>query len=328
MNKIIATAALSLTLVACSDNSSLTGSSQFTGAQKQVRNLSAQCIYGIHADAAENDLINSNENLSVTESGTIDRDKNISKIYPANSEGFALVTIENIDLTCSSDIVGVDVVAEGDTLFVDAKIESDEIPLDCLCPRKVSFEVKYDSTFENVKYTKYEGYRIIPLQKVVPEDLSNEVVPENPSNEVLPDSAEQHVSKVDSTEENLNSSREVKMYFTGCYEDLSKKATLLKESAEDLPLAYLYNEDGKYRLMIPKLADYCGFEKVMMDVARSGDTLRIDVKAMIPTACRCVNDHWFDIEARDADIKYFAHTPYQKKETMYKVVPGPAPEGL
>ena len=179
MNKIIATAALSLTLVACSDNSSLTGSSQFTGAQKQVRNLSAQCIYGIHADAAENDLINSNENLSVTESGTIDRDKNISKIYPVNSEGFALVTIENINLTCSSYIVGVDVVAEGDTLFVDAKIESDENPLDCLCPRKVSFEVKYDSTFENVKYTKYDGYRIIPLQKVVPENQSNQTIERN-----------------------------------------------------------------------------------------------------------------------------------------------------
>ena len=121
MNKIIATAALSLTLVACSDNSSLTGSPQFTGSQKQVRNLSAQCIYGLHAEAVENDLINSNEDLSVIESETIDRDKNISKIYPANNEGFALVTIENIDLTCSSYIVGVDVVAEGDTLFVDAK---------------------------------------------------------------------------------------------------------------------------------------------------------------------------------------------------------------
>ena len=125
-----------------------------------------------------------------------------------------------------------------------------------------------------------------------------------------------------------SSAREVSMSFKGCYENLSKKVSLLKESSEDLPLAYLYNENGQYRLMIPKMDDYCGFDKVMMDVERSGDTLRIDVTAMIPTACKCVSDHWFDIEARDADIKYFAHAPYNKKETVYEVVPGPAPEGL
>ena len=123
-----------------------------------------------------------------------------------------------------------------------------------------------------------------------------------------------------------DSSREVKMSFRGCYENLSKKVSLLKEGSDDLPLAYLYHEDGQYRLMIPKMHDYCGFEKVKMDVERSGDTLRIDVTAMIPTACKRVSDHWFDIEARDADIKYFAHAPYNKKETVYKVVPGPAPE--
>lgn len=126
----------------------------------------------------------------------------------------------------------------------------------------------------------------------------------------------------------LDSLRNVSMKFTGCYESPYNKVALLKEAATDeLPKAYLYEESGKYRLMIPKIYDYCGFDKVMMDVERSGDTLRIDVTAMIPTACKCVSDHWFDIEARDADIKYFAHAPYNKKETVYEVVPGPAPEG-
>ena len=142
-----------------------------------------------------------------------------------------------------------------------------------------------------------------------------------------PAASEQLVSGTSEIQEE-NASREVKMYFTGCYENLSKKVSLLKEGSEDLPLAYLYNENGQYRLMIPKMDDYCGFDKVMMDVERSGDTLRIDVTAMIPTACKCVSDHWFDIDASDADIKYFAHAPYNKKETVYEVVPGPAPEGL
>ena len=132
---------------------------------------------------------------------------------------------------------------------------------------------------------------------------------------------------VESSSSILDSLRNVSMKFTGCYENLSKKVSLLKEAATDeLPKAYLYEESGKYRLMIPKMDDYCGFDKVMMDVERSGDTLRIDVTAMIPTACKCVSDHWFDIDASDADIKYFAHAPYNKKETVYEVVPGPAPD--
>ena len=122
------------------------------------------------------------------------------------------------------------------------------------------------------------------------------------------------------------------MSFKHCYESpynrpapLNKPA-LLKEAAEDLSLAYLYHEGDKYQLMIPKLYDYCGFEKVMMDVGRYGDTLKLEVTAMLPTACKCTIDHWFDIEARDADIKFFAVKLYNKELQVYEVVPGPAPE--
>ena len=290
MNKIIATSALVLTLVACSDNSSLTGSAQSTGSKNQVRNLSAQCIYGLHAEAVENDLINSNEDLSVIESGTIDRDKNISKIYPANSEGFALVTIENINLTCSSDIVGVDVVAEGDTLFVDAKIESDENPLDCLCPRKVSFEVKYDSTFENVKYTKYDGYRIIPLQKVVPENQSNQTIERN-----------------------------ISLRLGECRAD---GLGLRKDgSSGETDKAYLISGENGYQVFIPDLLDYCGFTGGWKS-ERMGDTLRVlPNHAMGVTKCVCNKDHWFDIPATDSDIKYFEYS-----KVVYEVLPSSALE--
>lgn len=122
--------------------------------------------------------------------------------------------------------------------------------------------------------------------------------------------------------------REVNMDFKGCYESLSRKGSLLKEGSEDLPKAYLYHENDKYQVMIPKLDDYCGFADVKLDVNRFGDTLSVDVKSIIPTKCMCVSDHWFDIEARDADIRYFAFSPYLSGKTVYEVVPGPAPEGL
>lgn len=125
----------------------------------------------------------------------------------------------------------------------------------------------------------------------------------------------------------LDSNRNVSMKFKGCYESPYNHSALLKEGATDeLPKAYLYEDGGKYQLMIPKVYDYCGFEKVMLDVGRSGDTLKLDVVAMIPTACMCTSDHWFDIDASDADIMYFALKRPGKKLQVYEVVPGPAPE--
>lgn len=133
-----------------------------------MRNLSAQCIYGLHSQESENDLGNLNEDLSVIEDGTSDLDKNISMIYLANSEGFALVSIENIVMDCSSYIVDVDVVAEGDTLFVDPKIiskldSSGPVP-DCLCPTLVSFNIERTSKFSNANYLVYQNDLVMPLE--------------------------------------------------------------------------------------------------------------------------------------------------------------------
>ena len=291
MNKIIATAALSLTLVACSDNSSLTGSPQFTGSQKQVRNLSAQCIYGLHAEAVENDLINSNEDLSVIESETIDRDKNISKIYPANNEGFALVTIENLKLGCSYDVVGADVVAEGDTLFVNTKIEGSDEHLDCICPRKISFEVKYDSSFANVKYTKVDGFSVFPLQKMEPDSVV--------------------------TEFNRTVEGNVALHLGECKNGLGLNKAA--ESSESNKAYLIFGETG-YQVFIPNLSDYCGFMGGWMS-ERVGDTLHVWIEhAMGVTKCICIKDHWFDVSASDADIKYFVYS-----DVVYEVVVGDAP---
>ena len=94
----------------------------------------------------------------------------------------------------------------------------------------------------------------------------------------------------------LDSLRNVNMKFKGCYESPYNKTALLKEGTTDeLPKAYLYEDGGKYQLMIP-------------------------------TACMCTSDHWFDIDASDADINFFALKLYNKKMQVYEVVPGPAPK--
>lgn len=172
MNKIITTAALSLMFIACGDNSSSAGAGpQSMVAQSQVRNFSAPCIYSIKAEPSEDIADGLPVYTPLTEVNPANySDENVSRIYAVNSEGFALVTIEHLKLGCSYNVVGADAVAEGDTLFVNTKIEGSDDYLDCMCPRKVSFEVKYDSLFENVKYTKVAGYLVLPLLKMEPDN--------------------------------------------------------------------------------------------------------------------------------------------------------------
>lgn len=295
MNKIIATAALSLMFIACSDNSSST--SPATASLAQVRNLSAPCINSIDADAFENIA---DDLAPITETSTANSsDENVSKIYPANSDGFAVVTIEHVKLGCSFEIVGVDVVAEGDTLFVNTKVEGEDDFLDCMCPRKVSFEVKYDASIENVKYTKVAGYFVSPLQKMKPENLS--------SSSVVPESSSSVVTDFD-----LASERNVALHLGECKADnlgLNKTGT----SNE----AYLILGEGGCQVYIPNLGDYCGILGNFLS-ERVGDTLRVwvDPEHRGVTKCFCIKDHWFDISASDADIKYFEYSG-----NVYDVVP-------
>ena len=245
------------------------------------------------------------------------------------------VMIPKISDYCTFLDVKLDVNRFGDTLSVEVK---SIIPSKCVCVSDHWFDIEAKDA--DIKYFKFKNdvYEVVPgpapdepySSAVLPGESSSSVTPpgESSSSVTPPASSSDVTPPGESSSSILDSLRNVSMKFTGCYESPYNKVALLKEGSEDLPLAYLYNENGQYRLMIPKMDDYCGFDKVMMDVERSGDTLRIDVTAMIPTACKCTSDHWFDIDASDADIKYFAHAPYNKKETLYEVVPGPAPEGL
>lgn len=253
----------------------------------------------------------------------------------------------------------------GDTLHVWDDVERvDEIKITLDCPVEAKFDIS--AADADIKYFKFHSdvYKILPIDSSYEnsschvdtsalekssssgQDVeSSSSVGEVPSSsqDVEPSSSDGDVEQSSSSVPPQQSSSSVlpgdytprdtiKMSFKHCYESpynrpapLNKPA-LLKEATEDLPLAYLYHEGDKYQLMIPKIRDYCGFEKVMMDVGRSGDTLKLDIVAMIATACLCTSDHWFDIEERDADIKFFALKLYQKKLQVYEVVPGPAPE--
>lgn len=71
--------------------------------------------------------------------------------------------------------------------------------------------------------------------------------------------------------------------------------------------AYILTDgNGKYQVFLPRVSDYCQVEaKISME--RDGDTLKIGYvfgEGAMMTKCLCVTDHWFDIDAAYADVKF------------------------
>lgn len=78
---------------------------------------------------------------------------------------------------------------------------------------------------------------------------------------------------------------------------------------EDVQLkkGYLLDDgNNHYQVMLPEASDYCDVEaKVKMK--RDSDTLFISYdfgETGFASKCRCLSDHWFDIDPEYADVKY------------------------
>lgn len=83
--------------------------------------------------------------------------------------------------------------------------------------------------------------------------------------------------------------------------------TDLTADESELPKAQILTDgNGKFQVYLPQASDYCEIvAKVKM--AREGDALKIDYvfdENTMATKCRCLSDHWFDIDAEYADVKY------------------------
>lgn len=82
--------------------------------------------------------------------------------------------------------------------------------------------------------------------------------------------------------------------------------TGLTADESELPKAQILTDgNGKFQVYLPQASDYCEIvAKVKM--AREGDALKIDYvfdENTMATKCRCLSDHWFDIDAEYADVK-------------------------
>lgn len=87
--------------------------------------------------------------------------------------------------------------------------------------------------------------------------------------------------------------------------------------------AYLQgNESEGYRLVIPDMHVNNEWHGDELSVKRNGDTLLVEQEGtLVSLNWVCYSDHWFDIPAADADIKYF-----KLFNQVFEVVSGPIPE--
>jgi hypothetical protein len=147
-----------------SSSETLESSSATQDTTAQVKEIKAKCAYEKDFDAKDDPVMDfmADTNKIVDGPGALPP---TATIYPADSEGYAFLMMEDIMLTCGIAITGADVVADGDTLFVNGKYDTSGPQADCICPTTVSFNVRYEDSFAQATWVKYDDLRVLPLLK-------------------------------------------------------------------------------------------------------------------------------------------------------------------
>ena len=150
--------------VESSSSETLESSSATQDTTAQVKEIKARCAYEKDFDAKDDPVMDfmADTNKIVDGPGALPP---TATIFPADSEGFAFLMMEDIMLTCGIAITGADVVADGDTLFVKGKYDISGPQANCICPTTVSFNVRYEDSFAQATWVKYDDLRVLPLLK-------------------------------------------------------------------------------------------------------------------------------------------------------------------
>ncbi len=105
--------------------------------------------------------------------------------------------------------------------------------------------------------------------------------------------------------------------------------SIAEASSEDAPKAYILNDGkGRYQVMALNVNDLCHVDADLL-TKRSGDTLQIEYGCreengecvVAESPCMCHSDHWFDIEAENANVKFIRFSGI-----TYQISDGPVPE--
>lgn len=217
--------ALSLTLLACGDDSSSTSSEPVSGGNGSVaqdssllvKDSNLECIY-------ENDEMPAADASSETD--VVNALRPVATIYEPDEDGFAFVDMGYVsEFPCGSHYENLKASVSGDTLFVSGEFVDSYF--DCVCPMNVSFKVQNNSSFEKVSWISFSDRGTLPLVK------ENGVGGHSSSSEELSSSSVSSSSQEETVQQ-------INDIFGKC---LDKKVDPMMDATLP-PVAYLGYEDG------------------------------------------------------------------------------------
>lgn len=253
---------------------------------------------------------------------------NEARFYNENGQDF--LKIEGLAGPCI-ETASYSMSRAGDTLLVEL---GDDIDLtNCFCISDHVFKVeKEDTDAKFVKYVKNESAFFLDYSQYADEVFQ---VWQSPDVEIVKVDVDEEVPDIDidtsfslspavepGMEAKLGELVKVNEYGFAIGECGSDQALFAPKASSETftadvkqPKAYLFTDgDGHYQVMLPEASDYCDV-KAKVSFKRDGDTLYIDYvfdENAIMSKCRCMSDHWFNIDAAYVDVKYvvFEGTTY------------------
>lgn len=279
-NSSSATTPLSSATIESSSSEDIeSSSSAIFSVEKQVRNISAKCMY--------NDDVTENDPAEIVDGpGGI---QPVSTISTVVKNGFVTVTLDVGDIPCGSTYENIKVSVENDTLLVVGDFIDSYA--DCICPTVVSFDVKYDPAFTAANYTKFNNQIVLPLHEIDP-SIAQELEPSYSM--VTKDfnaECKNHLKKT--VEESVDFNDDLVAQI-----DTAWNADIV---SRDASIAWYINEGETTTIVIDDVDRPCGAVFTGFDVAARGDTFFVQ-SIIDPTSlmanCICSTRITLEIQQR------------------------------
>ena len=81
--------------------------------------------------------------------------------------GFIKIDVDGIYLSCGVIIESVSVASTGgNTIFASIKEDPSSPIVNCLCPSRISFDIKNENGFANARFINFDGIGQIQILKI------------------------------------------------------------------------------------------------------------------------------------------------------------------
>ena len=259
-------------------SSSIESSSSESLLRQQASNIVAEC------QSASNNIPSKKASSLVV--NVMDTDDSANRTAPVARKyvgvnGVTSIIVDKLNFPCGVLFKKIEVISSSDTLYVKPEVDPDSPIVNCICPTRISFDIKNETEFSQAHYVKIDGFDVFQLVNGTYEKsvlLKKGFAKGQCNNDVVP------------SLENINGATNV-------------------SPSNQLPIATLYysDSDGTNVIDVNNAVDYCDVDAKISQKFRK-DTLFVkyaDVGASSDCICT-FNVIRFAISQENLDAKYFS----------------------